>query len=952
MKAAALVGGVAVVLALFAPASAQAPAQIKRFQPSREWSFTEYYFDGTEDVLVAEPEEGEDRPIGGRLDEFFDYGPATVDFPPVDGIATGQIFSTASGVTYGVLAHTADLDLVDGFPDPNSPVGNKSDLEQYQNFRKDAPDATLRFTVTAVQIQAVDTNGSRFPRAPQCPAEDEHCLGTMEGEVILAVQAYPVDDPEPFFHTSGGARVFGWQGNFDFDVWTDSFSGRPLWGDEHFEFEPENGGPFLSHATLNLSAPKTFSVDLSSVGVGQEFTLRIDTHARAYNRRPNLTVEVSDIETFSTVSAFLRDPLEIGGAMLHTTGLTRTDDPVFDPAPLDPVAPVPCPSGTPDPVAGALQLSAPGYEIGEWEDAGQPVVVTRTGGSTGAVSATFATTDGTAVAGTDYTPVTTTVVFADGDTSSRLVTVPILQDAAAEPDETVNLALTEPGGCAVIGAESAATLTIVDDNRPIVADPAFTVGGTVTGLEGTGLALIHLSEQITPGNGPFTFTEPLPDGFPYDVRVATQPAEPLQICTVTNGSGTIAGADVTDVAVDCVTPPPTQGLDPAFGDEGKVTTDLNGKGARAVAIQPDGKIVTAGEFSLARYLPDGTPDPSFGDGGTVTTGLETGFVDDASDVAVQADGKIVVVGIADGGATDDDFGIECYLPNGTLDPSFDGDGRVTTDFNGGVDRAYGVAVQADTKIVVAGHAAEADGFGSDYAVARYLADGSLDPSFGVAGTGKVSTDAGVADVGHAVTLQPDGRIVVAGGLSDGGSGQNFGLVRYTTDGEPDTSFGALGIAIADFGFGSIADGVAVQPDGRIVATGLTGGDFAVARFEPDGDLDPTFSGDGMVTTDFGVLVFGRPALELARDLAIQADGRIVVVGTIELDRDADLAMARYLDDGTLDGTFGAGGLFTVDFFGSFDAANDVAIQADGKIVAAGSAVNGFRENYALVRVNP
>ena len=149
----------------------------------------------------------------------------------------------------------------------------------------------------------------------------------------------------------------------------------------------------------------------------------------------------------------------------------------------------------------------------------------------------------------------------------------------------------------------------------------------------------------------------------------------------------------------------------------------------------------------------------------MTTGLETGFVDDASDVAVQADGKIVVVGIADGGATDDDFGIECYLPNGTLDPSFDGDGRVTTDFNGGVDRAYGVAVQADTKIVVAGHAAEADGFGSDYAVARYLADGSLDPSFGVAGTGKVSTDAGVADVGHAVTLQPDGRIVVAGGLS-------------------------------------------------------------------------------------------------------------------------------------------------------------------------------------------
>ena len=182
--------------------------------------------------------------------------------------------------------------------------------------------------------------------------------------------------------------------------------------------------------------------------------------------------------------------------------------------------------------------------------------MTREGGSSGAVSATVTTTDGTAD-GSDYASTTTTVNFADGDTTPRVVRLPIHHDLTDESNETITLTLADPRGCASIGERDTATLTIVDDDRPDVAERTFSVGGTVIGLEGDGLTLTHLGEQIAPLNGPFNFTEELPDGFPYDVRVATQPSAPDQTCTVTDGSGTIAGADVGDILVDCVTSTPT-----------------------------------------------------------------------------------------------------------------------------------------------------------------------------------------------------------------------------------------------------------------------------------------------------------------------------------------------------------------------------------------------------------
>ncbi len=452
----------------------------------------------------------------------------------------------------------------------------------------------------------------------------------------------------------------------------------------------------------------------------------------------------------------------------------------------------------------------------------------------------------------------------------------------------MNLTLSNPGGCASLGTQDTSVLTIFDDDRPITVPESFTVGGTVSGLEGTGLVLNNIGEQLPVNGNEFTFTQPFGSGIPYDVSVATQPTNPAQACTVSNGSGEILDHDITDVQVDCVTVETESGLDETFGEGGKVAT-AGMRGARSVTLDREGKIVVAGDTSLARYDTDGTLDETFSGDGIVTTGLDAGFLDSASDVAVQADDKIVVVGIV-GSGSNENFGVQRYLADGTLDGGFGTAGTITTDFFGGTDRAYGVVIQPDGLIVVVGHAAT--GAENDYALARYEEDGDPDPTFG-GGDGLVTTNvAGRIDFGHAVVLQSDGRIVVAGRASDGVANEDFGVVRYQDDGDLDPTFGGDGIALADFGPGSIAEGLVVQPDDRIVVVGSAGSDFAAARFEANGDPDLSFGGgDGVVTTDFDLGTGGFLGAEFGRDVALQADGSIVVVGQSEGDR--NLGVVRY-----------------------------------------------------------
>lgn len=258
----------------------------------------------------------------------------------------------------------------------------------------------------------------------------------------------------------------------------------------------------------------------------------------------------------------------------------------------------------------------------------------------------------------------------------------------------------------------------------------------------------------------------------------------------------------------------------------------------------DGAIVVAGyvfngsnyDFALARYNSTGTLDASFGSAGIITTDFASRD-DQAIGLALQTDGRIVVSGSTSSGGGYRDFALARYNGNGTLDTSFGNGGKVTTDFGGGDDAAPSVAVQTDGQIVAAGFAYTAS---SDFALARYNGwDGSLDASFG--NGGKVTTDfKSRDDRARGLALQSDGKIVAVGGATvlGGFPSYDFALARYNSNGTLDSSFGRFGRVTTDFARGNdFAVHVALQPsDGKIVVAGSastsTSTDFALARYLP------------------------------------------------------------------------------------------------------------------------
>ncbi len=265
--------------------------------------------------------------------------------------------------------------------------------------------------------------------------------------------------------------------------------------------------------------------------------------------------------------------------------------------------------------------ATPDYTVNESESA-PLVLVTRTGGAHGSASATLTARAGSAQAGQDFKAVTRTVTFGDGDTSPRLVEVPLLEDQETEPAETFTVSLGH-ARCAGLGAQRTAPVTIVDDdqgapsNAPPSAPsggggtggggstgggaptsaptPSFTIGGTVDGLQGSGLVLSNFGEPLpVSANGRFTFSGTRSAGQSYEVVVATQPSNPDQVCTVEHGAGTVGSADVGDIAVHCATIATPAGLDRTFGTDGRVSTPVGNGQGQAVVIQPGGGIVTAG----------------------------------------------------------------------------------------------------------------------------------------------------------------------------------------------------------------------------------------------------------------------------------------------------------------------------------------------------------------------
>jgi uncharacterized delta-60 repeat protein len=328
---------------------------------------------------------------------------------------------------------------------------------------------------------------------------------------------------------------------------------------------------------------------------------------------------------------------------------------------------------------------------------------------------------------------------------------------------------------------------------------------------------------------------------------------------------------------------PDGSLDPGFGDHGKVTTRI-GAGAliQAAARQPDGKLVAAGvvdfalnggpaDFALARYLPDGRLDRSFGDAGIVVTDVSPGASDVLHEVVLQPDGRIVVAGDTPaGGLGDTKFVIARYLPDGRLDPTFGPNGIVTTDLGQGIDSPRGLLLQPDGRLVAVGNG----GTGRYPVALRYLPDGSLDPAFGRGGR---ATMAGPMAGAMAAALQSDGRIVVAGTAD--GMNPALAVARLLADGTPDTSFGEDGQVVTEVGWQANGDAVIVQSDGRIAVAGTADigrqrGQFAflVARYEPDGALDRSFGRDGVATTDF------TSGTDQATALAVDASGHLVAGG--------------------------------------------------------------------------
>ena len=400
-------------------------------------------------------------------------------------------------------------------------------------------------------------------------------------------------------------------------------------------------------------------------------------------------------------------------------------------------------------------------------------------------------------------------------------------------------------------------------------------------------------------------------------------------------------------------------LDSSFGGDGRVTTDLSGHAdfAGAIAIQADGKIVVAGgsafdtrnpKFGLARYNSDGTLDSSFGGDGRVTTDF-TRREDAAYGVLIQPDGKIVAAGDAGYGTGNSRFAVARYNSDGTLDPTFSGDGRVMTQFTRHDDPVAGLAIQADGKIVVSGGVAF-DGRNPNFALARYNNDGTLDMAFG--GDGKVVTDFGPNDdYSLAVVVQADGSLV-AGGFSVASRSSGRGrlaLARYHDDGSLDTAFGGDGKVITDFTpWDDSVQNLALQPDGKIVAVGTAGfrsanSKFALARYNTDGTLDASLGGDGKVATDI------TPGYDSGRDVALQPDGKIVE-GGYGSGRGERFAVARFNADGSPDVAFGSDGKAMTNFTSQNDFAFGLALQTDGNLLlAGGSGWGGSNPRVALAR---
>jgi uncharacterized delta-60 repeat protein len=397
---------------------------------------------------------------------------------------------------------------------------------------------------------------------------------------------------------------------------------------------------------------------------------------------------------------------------------------------------------------------------------------------------------------------------------------------------------------------------------------------------------------------------------------------------------------------------PDGSFDASFGAGGVVRVPY-GAGTSAIAIQPDGKIVaTLSTFDIVRLLANGMLDPSFGPDANGLVSIGQPVAAQASAVAVQPDGKIVIAGTTYGGRA----AVVRLNIDGSLDQSFNrGDVLRVPEVAGTINAVEGTSVAlvnagaTTTSIFVGGTAYDAT---TQYAAVLRVnaSDGTLDATFGSNGIA-IASGPGTANAAPSFAVQSDGKVVCGGISYFATPGSSLFLTRFATDGSVDTSFGTNGVVAVGTPAGAFNEvhAVALQADGKIVTAGRTTiatlDAYSVARFTTSGALDPTFATGGLAAFSVGSSGFANAA-------AILPNGTVVVAGSAKVGTRGDFGVARLATNGTLDTSFGTSGKATLPISNGNDEAESVAIAPNGSVLLAGGAFNGNDEDFLVVRLTP
>jgi uncharacterized delta-60 repeat protein len=391
-------------------------------------------------------------------------------------------------------------------------------------------------------------------------------------------------------------------------------------------------------------------------------------------------------------------------------------------------------------------------------------------------------------------------------------------------------------------------------------------------------------------------------------------------------------------------------LDATFGTNGRITsTGVSQNYGEDIIVQPDGKIVivvasfrsTDTSFTqLVRYNANGTLDNTFGTAGKVKTAIETGFT--AGSITLQTDGKIIAVGANS---------LARYKSNGSLDSTFNRNGTVTTQFVPNKEGVVGNAtLQSDGKILVGGSVTNNATTGSrSMLIARYNTNGSLDSTFATKGIAIQTFGIDKQQEINSIAVQADNKILACGLVIISQSPvwqSDLGLMRYTTNGALDATFGTNGIVnIANFSPVSVKS----LSNGKILVAGTvfgtSSGLFVLYRFNANGSLDATFGTNGKITTAFTTQVY-------VYDMLVQKDGKIVLLSLSDYyGANPTIVFARYSSDGVLDNIFGTNGKSLIPAILPGEIYKKLSIQSDGKLLSVGWTLSGTNANYLVMRLN-